>query len=160
MGKEAKTNAMRILDREKISYTAHEYEHKDGAIDGVSVAQKLGQDVNAVFKTLVTKGHSGGYFVFDIPVEAELDLKKAARAVGEKAIELVHVKELLGLTGYVRGGCSPVGMKKQFPTVFHEMAEIIPTILVSAGKIGWQIECAPADLIALVGASTADLVKD
>ena len=93
-------------------------------------------------------------------MNAELDLKKAAKAVGEKAIELVHVKELLGLTGYVRGGCSPVGMKKQFPTVFHEIAEILPTIMVSAGKIGWQIECAPDDLIALVGAKTADLVKD
>ena len=109
---------------------------------------------------MVARGKSGGYFVFDIPVAQELDLKKAAKAVGEKAIELVHVKELLGLTGYVRGGCSPVGMKKQFPTVFHELAEILPTIMVSAGKIGWQIECNPADLLELVGAKTADIIKD
>lgn len=155
-----KTNVMRVLEQHKIAYTAHEYPHGKEAVDGVTVAQLLGQNVEQVFKTLVARGKSGGYHVFVIPVAKELDLKKAAKAAGEKSVELVHVKELLGLTGYVRGGCSPVGMKKQFPTVFHEMAEIIPTILVSAGKIGWQIECAPADLIALVGASTADLVKD
>ena len=155
-----KTNVMRILEQHGISYTPHSYPHGKEAVDGVSVAEMLGQDPEGVYKTLVARGKSGGYFVFDIPVNAELDLKKAAKAVGEKAIELVHVKELLGLTGYVRGGCSPVGMKKQFPTVFHEIAEILPTIMVSAGKIGWQIECAPDDLIALVGAKTADLVKD
>ena len=155
-----KTNVMRILEQHGISYTPHSYPHGKEAVDGVSVAEMLGQDPECVYKTLVARGKSVGYFVFDIPVNAELDLKKAAKAVGEKAIELVHVKELLGLTGYVRGGCSPVGMKKQFPTVFHEIAEILPTIMVSAGKIGWQIECAPDDLIALVGAKTADLVKD
>lgn len=155
-----KTNVMRILEQHGISYTPHSYPHGKEAVDGVSVAEMLGQDPECVYKTLVARGKSGSYFVFDIPVNAELDLKKAAKAVGEKAIELVHVKELLGLTGYVRGGCSPVGMKKQFPTVFHEIAEILPTIMVSAGKIGWQIECAPDDLIALVGAKTADLVKD
>ena len=155
-----KTNVMRILEQHGISYTPHSYPHGKEAVDGVSVAEMLGQDPECVYKTLVARGKSGGYFVFDIPVNDELDLKKAAKAVGEKAIELVHVKELLGLTGYVRGGCSPVGMKKQFPTVFHEIAEILPTIMVSAGKIGWQIECAPDDLIALVGAKTADLVKD
>lgn len=155
-----KTNVMRILEQHGISYTPHSYPHGKEAVDGVSVAEMLGQDPECVYKTLVARGKSGGHFVFDIPVNAELDLKKAAKAVGEKAIELVHVKELLGLTGYVRGGCSPVGMKKQFPTVFHEIAEILPTIMVSAGKIGWQIECAPDDLIALVGAKTADLVKD
>lgn len=155
-----KTNVMRILEQHGISYTPHSYPHGKEAVDGVSVAEMLGQDPECVYKTLVARGKSGDYFVFDIPVNAELDLKKAAKAVGEKAIELVHVKELLGLTGYVRGGCSPVGMKKQFPTVFHEIAEILPTIMVSAGKIGWQIECAPDDLIALVGAKTADLVKD
>lgn len=155
-----KTNVMRILEQHGISYTPHSYPHGKEAVDGVSVAEMLGQDPECVYKTLVARGKSGCYFVFDIPVNAELDLKKAAKAVGEKAIELVHVKELLGLTGYVRGGCSPVGMKKQFPTVFHEIAEILPTIMVSAGKIGWQIECAPDDLIALVGAKTADLVKD
>ena len=98
--------------------------------------------------------------MFCIPVAEELDLKKAAKAVGEKAIEMVHVKELLGLTGYVRGGCSPVGMKKAFPTVFHEIAEILPSVMVSAGKIGYQIECEPAALIELVGAKTADLTTD
>ena len=137
-----KTNVMRILEQHGISYTPHSYPHGKEAVDGVSVAEMLGQDPECVYKTLVARGKSGGYFVFDIPVNAELDLKKAAKAVGEKAIELVHVK------------------KKQFPTVFHEIAEILPTIMVSAGKIGWQIECAPDDLIALVGAKTADLVKD
>ena len=155
-----KTNVMRILEQHVIPYTQHTYPHGKEAVDGVSVAQMLGQDPECVYKTLVARGKSGGYFVFDIPVAEELDLKKAAKAVGEKAIELVHVKELLGLTGYVRGGCSPVGMKKQFPTVFHELAEILPTIMVSAGKIGWQIECNPADLLELVGAKTADIIKD
>ena len=155
-----KTNVMRILDQHRLPYTPHTYPHGKEAVDGVSVAQMLGQDPECVYKTLVARGKSGGYFVFDIPVAEELDLKKAAKAVGEKAIELVHVKELLGLTGYVRGGCSPVGMKKQFPTVFHELAEILPTIMVSAGKIGWQIECNPADLLELVGAKTADIIKD
>lgn len=155
-----KTNVMRILEQHGIPYTPHTYPHGKEAVDGVSVAQMLGQDPECVYKTLVARGKSGDYFVFDIPVAEELDLKKAAKAVGEKAIELVHVKELLGLTGYVRGGCSPVGMKKQFPTVFHELAEILPTIMVSAGKIGWQIECNPADLLELVGAKTADIIKD
>ena len=155
-----KTNVMRILEQHGIPYTPHTYPHGKEAVDGVSVAQMLGQDPECVYKTLVARGKSGGYFVFDIPVAEELDLKKAAKAVGEKAIELVHVKELLGLTDYVRGGCSPVGMKKQFPTVFHELAEILPTIMVSAGKIGWQIECNPADLLELVGAKTADIIKD
>ena len=155
-----KTNVMRILEQHGIPYTPHTYPHGKEAVDGVSVAQMLGQDPECVYKTLVARGKSGGYFVFDIPVAEELDLKKAAKAVGEKAIELVHVKELLGLTGYVRGGCSPVGMKKQFPTVFHELAEILPTIMVSAGKIGWQIECNPDDLLELVGPKTADTIKD
>ena len=154
--KEEKTNVMRTLDQKKIPYTAHTYD-PDGPIDGVSVAAALGQDPAHVFKTLVTKGASGGYYVFDIPVAENLDLKKAARAVGEKSVAMLPQKELLGLTGYVHGGCSPVGMKKQFPTVFHETAEIIDTITVSAGKIGYQVELAPADLIALVGGRTADL---
>ena len=126
-------------------------------MDGVTVAQSLGQDPECVFKTLVARGASKGIYVFCIPVAENLDLKKAARVVGEKSIEMVHVKEINGLTGYIRGGCSPVGMKKQYPTVFHETAEIVDTIMVSAGKIGFQVELAPADLIALVGASTADL---
>ena len=154
--KEEKTNVMRTLDQKKIPYTAHTYD-PDGPIDGVSVAAALGQDPAHVFKTLVTKGASGGYYVFDIPVEDTLDLKKAAKAVGEKSIAMIHQKELLPLTGYIHGGCSPVGMKKQFPTVFHETAEILDTICVSAGKIGYQVEVNPADLMALVGAKTADL---
>ena len=147
--KDEKTNVMRILDQKKIPYTPHTYPHgRDGAPDGVSGGQQPGQDPAAVFKTLVTKGASGGYYVFDIPVAATLDLKKAARAVGEKSIAMLPSKELLPLTGYVHGGCSPVGMKKQFPTVFHETALDQDTIYVSAGKIGFQVELSPADLIA------------
>ena len=154
--KEEKTNVMRVLEQKGVAYTPHTYP-TDGSIDGASVAGYLGQDPECVFKTLVARGASGGYYVFDIPVEDTLDLKKAAKAVGEKSIAMIHQKELLPLTGYIHGGCSPVGMKKQFPTVFHETAEILDTICVSAGKIGYQVEVAPADLIALVGAKTADL---
>ena len=125
--KEEKTNVMRTLEQKKIPYTAHSYD-PEGPIDGVSVAQTLGQPPERVFKTLVTKGASGAYYVFDIPVAENLDLKKAARAVGEKSIAMLPQKELLGLTGYVHGGCSPVGMKKQFPTVFHETAAEYDTI--------------------------------
>ena len=160
MAEKVKTNVMRVLEQHSIPYTPHEYPHDKEAVDGVTVARLLGQDPDQVYKTLVARGKSGGFYVFCIPVAEELDLKKAAKAVGEKAIEMVHVKELLGLTGYVRGGCSPVGMKKAFPTVFHEIAEILPSIMVSAGKIGYQIECEPAALIELVGAKTADLTTD
>ena len=157
--KEEKTNVMRTLEQKKIPYTAHTYPHEEGvAVDGATVARSLGQDPARVFKTLVTRGASGGYYVFDIPVEATLDLKKAARAVGEKSVAMLHQKELLPLTGYVHGGCSPVGMKKLFPTVFHETALDGEIIMVSAGKIGYQVACNPADLIALVRAKTADVV--
>ena len=155
--KEEKTNVMRTLDQKKIPYTAHSYD-PDGPIDGVSVAQTLGQSVERVFKTLVTKAASGAYYVFDIPVAENLDLKKAARAVGEKSVAMLPQKELLGLTGYVHGGCSPVGMKKQLPTVFHETALLYDTICVSAGKIGAQVECNPQALIALLRAKTADII--
>lgn len=158
--KEEKTNVMRILDQRKIAYTPHTYPHEDGAVDGVNVAKSLGQDPERVFKTLVARGASGGYYVFDIPVAESLDLKKAARAVGEKSIAMLHQKELLPLTGYVHGGCSPVGMKKQFPTVFHETAEILDSIMVSAGKIGYQVELSPGDLMALVDGKTADLTTE
>lgn len=157
--KEEKTNVMRVLDQKKIPYTAHTYDPESG-IDGVSVARSLGQDPASVFKTLVARGASGGYYVFDIPVAATLDLKKAAHAVGEKSVAMLPQKELLPLTGYVHGGCSPVGMKKQFPTVFHETVELFDTICVSAGKIGAQVEVAPADLIALLGAQTADVTVE
>ena len=157
--KEEKTNVMRLLDQKKVPYTPHAYPHGDGeAPDGVTVARSLGLDPDRVFKTLVTKGASGGYYVFDIPVAATLDLKKAARAVGEKSVAMLPSKELLPLTGYVHGGCSPVGMKKQFPTVFDQSVEGLDTITVSAGKIGAQVEVRPGDLIALVGAKAEDVV--
>ena len=154
--KEEKTNVMRTLDQKKIPYTAHSYD-PDGPIDGVSVAQTLGQPAEQVFKTLVTKGASGAYYVFDIPVAENLDLKKAAKAVGEKSVAMLPQKELLPLTGYVHGGCSPVGMKKQFPTVFHETAPLYGAICVSAGKIGAQVELAPDALCGLVSAKYAEL---
>ena len=157
--KEEKTNVMRTLEQKKIAYTPHEYP-ADGPVDGVSVAAYLNQDPEHVFKSLVTKVAGGGYYVFDIPVAENLDLKKAAKAVGEKSIAMLPQKELLPLTGYVHGGCSPVGMKKQFPTVFHETVELFDTICVSAGKIGAQVEVAPADLIALLGAQTADVTAE
>ena len=156
--KDEKTNVMRALEQKKIPYTAHTYPHEDGiAVDGVTVAEMLGQNAAAVFKTLVTKGASGAYYVFDIPVAETLDLKKAAKAVGEKSIAMLPAKDLLPLTGYVHGGCSPVGMKKLFPTVFHESCLSLETMMVSAGKIGYQVEVRPAALLALVGAKTADV---
>lgn len=154
--RDEKTNVMRILEQKNIRYTAHTYDPDAGA-DGVSVARQLGQDPECVFKTLVAQGASGGLYVFDIPVGDNLDLKKAAKAVGEKSVAMIHQRELLPLTGYVHGGCSPVGMKKRYPTVFHETAEIIDTIMVSAGKIGFQVELEPAALIGLVSGTTADL---
>ena len=156
--KDEKTNVMRILDQKEIPYTPHTYPHEEGeAVDGVTVAGIMGQDPECVFKTLVARGASNALYVFDIPVGDSLDLKKAAKAVGEKSVAMLHQKELLPLTGYVHGGCSPIGMKKQYPTVFHETAEILDTIIVSAGKIGCQVELSPTDLIGLVGAETADL---
>ena len=154
---EQKTNVMRVLEQKKIKYTPHSYPHGDDAVDGLTVAALLGVDAAKIFKTLVTRGASRGIYVFVIPVGAELDLKKAAKAVGEKSIEMVHVSEINALTGYIRGGCSPVGMKKQFRTVFAAQALAQETILVSAGKIGYQVETAPQALIALVRATTADL---
>ena len=158
--KEEKTNVMRILDQRRVPYTPHTYPVGDTAPDGVSVAAMMDQDPDAVFKTLVCRGAGGGYYVFDIPVAATLDLKKAARAVGEKSVAMIAQKELLPLTGYIHGGCSPVGMKKPFPTVFHESVNSLDTVTVSAGKVGHQIQCRPADLIALVGADTADITVD
>ena len=129
MAKEAKTNAMRMLERMKISYTPHEYDHDDGAIDGVSVATKLGQDPARVFKTLVTQGASRSYFVFVIPVAAELDLKKAAKSVGEKSVAMIHVADINKVTGYIRGGCSPVGMKKQFGKLIKSLQKLKGALL-------------------------------
>ena len=152
---------MRVLEQKKIAYTAHTYPHEEGvAVDGVTVARSMGFDPASVFKTLVARGAKGQFYVFDVPVAANLDLKKAAKAVGEKSIEMIHQKELLPLTGYVHGGCSPVGMKKLFPTVFHETAENLETMIVSAGKIGYQVELAPHDLAALVRAKFADIIVE
>ena len=156
---EKKTNAMRELERAGQSYEAHSFECPE-AISGVEVARVLNEDPDCVFKTLVTVGKSGDHYVFMIPVAMELDLKKAAAAVGEKSVHMVKSKELLGLTGYVHGGCSPVGMKKQFPTVFHETAESLPQVAVSAGKIGYQVVCDPKDLMALLRAAAADLIVE
>lgn len=157
---EQKTNVMRLLDQKKIKYTAREYPHTDAPVDGVTAAALMGQNPARVFKTLVARGASKKIYVFDIPVAAELDLKKAAKAVGEKSIAMVHVSEITTLTGYVRGGCSPVGMKKQYPTVFHETAAGLDTVIVSAGRIGFQVELAPADLIGLVRGAYADIVTE
>ena len=157
--KEQKTNVMRILDQKKVPYEARHYPHGAEAVDGLAVARALGEDPAGVFKTLVTRGSKGGYYVFVIPVAEELDLKKAARAVGEKSVAMLHVKELLPLTGYVRGGCSPVGMKKQFPTVLDESVEGLDTIVVSAGKIGAQVELAPAALCGLIRGKFAPVAK-
>ena len=155
--KEEKTNVMRTLDQKKIPYTAFSYD-PNGPIDGVSVAAETGLDAASVFKTLVTKGASGAYYVFDIPVAENLDLKKGAKAVGEKSIAMLPQKELLPLTGYVHGGCSPVGMKKQVPTVFHETVNELALVAVSAGKIGHQVQVKPDDLLNLLRAKTADVV--
>ena len=159
--KEEKTNVMRVLEQKKIAYTAHTYPHEEGmAVDGVTVAKSMGFDPAIVFESLLAHGVGKQYYVFDVPVAENLDLKKAAKAVGEKSIEMIHQKELLPLTGYVHGGCSPVGMKKLFPTVFHETAENLETMIVSAGKIGYQVELAPHDLAALVRAKFADIIVE
>ncbi|MBP3285049.1 MAG: Cys-tRNA(Pro) deacylase [Clostridia bacterium] len=155
---EIKTNAMRILEKQKISYQTYEYEHGKEAVDGVTVAKLLHQNPEQVFKTLVTRGHSKNYFVFVIPVEHELDLKKAAKAVKEKSVEMIHVSEINAVTGYIRGGCSPIGMKKLYQTVIHESAQAFPTIMVSAGKIGHQVELSPQDLANLIHAIFADII--
>ncbi len=153
MAKEVKTNGMRMLETAKIPYTKHTYETDDGHIDGVSVAKKLGQNPKEVYKTLVTKGHSKEHFVFVIPVEAELDLKKAAKAVGEKNVEMIPVADLLKTTGYIRGGCSPVGMKKLFKTVIDISAEDLEIMYVSGGKIGLQVCLSPIDLKKITNAN-------
>ena len=148
---------MRVLEGKKISYTSHSY-NPDATMTGEEIAGILGEEPEKVFKTLVTQGKSGAYYVFVVPVKAELDLKKAAKASGEKAISMIKQKELLPLTGYVHGGCSPIGMKKPFPTFIHESALDIDKIFVSAGKVGLQIELAPQDLISTAGCQPADIV--
>ena len=158
MKKEEKTNVMRVLDQKKVEYTSHSYT-PDATMSGAEIATLLGEPTDKVFKTLVTQGKSGGYFVFVVPVEAELDLKKAAKAVGEKAVAMIKQKELLPLTGYVHGGCSPIGMKKPFPTFIHETARDHEKMFVSAGKVGFQIELAPEILAKTVGCGFADIIS-
>ncbi|MDD6175595.1 MAG: Cys-tRNA(Pro) deacylase [Firmicutes bacterium] len=155
MAAELKTNAMRILEREKISYTIHEYESRDGLIDGISAAHKMGIPEERVYKTIVTKGCGRDYYVFVVPVAKEIDLKAAARAVGEKSVALIPTTDLFRVTGYIRGGCSPVGMKKKFVTILDESCRALETMVVSAGKIGHQVELAPADLQRASGAEFA-----
>ncbi len=144
--KDVKTNAMRILDKAKVSYNSHFYEAEDGKIDGISVAEKIGQPKEIVYKTLVTVAPSKQYYVFVIPVEKELNLKAAAKAVGEKSVEMIHVADINKVTGYIRGGCSPVGMKKEYKTVIDESVKDLESFFVSAGKIGAQLEIAPTEL--------------
>lgn len=151
-----KTNVMRVLDGKKIAYESHSYE-PDQSLTGAEIAGILGEDTSRVFKTLVTRGKTGQYYVFVVPVEAELDLKKAAKAAGEKSVEMIKQKELLPLTGYIHGGCSPIGMKKAFTTFIHETAKDGEKIFVSAGKVGCQIELAPDDLMSVVRCTLADI---
>ena len=156
MADTVKTNAMRIIERAGIPYAVHTYS-PDTGIDGVSVARALGQDPQSVFKTLVTQGKSRAFYVFVVPVRATLDLRRAAAACGEKSVEMIPQKALLPNTGYIHGGCSPIGMKKAYPTFIDETAQLFDTICVSAGKIGAQVELAPDALCTLVGAQYAPL---
>ena len=156
---ELKTNAMRMLDRMKIPYEYETYECEDFT-DGIETADKLGYDHALVYKTLVTTGKSGEHYVFVIPIEAEIDFKKAAKAVGEKSLEMLHLKNLTKVTGYVRGGCTAIGMKKQFPTVIQKDAEELTQMHVSGGKLGMQLKLAPADLKKAANAQFADVIRD
>lgn len=153
-----KTNVMRVLESKKVKYTPHDYS-KTGCTVGSEIAKLLGQNPDQVFKTLVTVGKTGRNYVFVVPVCAELDLKKAAKAVGEKSIDMIKQKELLPLTGYVHGGCSPIGMKKFFPTVFNETMKNYDTIFFSAGKIGYQVEVSVADVSKVIRYETADIIS-
>lgn len=159
MAKESKTNAMRLLDSNKITYLTHSYENKDGKIDGVAVAHKIDKDINQVFKTLVTQGYSKEFYVFVIPVAEELDMKKAGKAAGEKNIEMIHAKDINKITGYIRGGCSPLGMKKVFKTFIQEDALLFDTIVFSGGKIGAQIEMNPNEITKVIPCSFVDIIK-
>lgn len=157
MGKEVKTNAMRILDKNKIPYEIIQYEC-DEFIDGLHSAEKTGAPVEQSFKTLVMQGKSRQYYVFVLPIAEEVDLKAAARTVGEKSVEMIHVKDITAITGYVRGGCTPLGMKKQFPTILHESARNFDRIYVSGGRIGTTIIVNPDDLLSVVRGQYADII--
>ena len=156
--KEIKTNAMRILDSLKIPYTHHTYECQE-FVDGLQIADMLGEPYEKVYKTLVTVGNSKNYFVFVIPIAEELDLKAAARSVGEKSVEMLHVKDINAVTGYVRGGCTAIGMKKQFVTRIDNMARELDRMIVSGGKLGLQLELAPEDLRRAAKAEYADVIR-
>jgi Cys-tRNA(Pro)/Cys-tRNA(Cys) deacylase len=155
-----KTNAMRILDKAGIKYNTYSYDHSDGLIDGVSVAKKMGQPPEQVYKTLVTQGASREYYVFVIPVSKDLDLKAAAKSVGNKSIEMIKVSDINKVTGYIRGGCSPIGMKKQYKTVIDGSCTSLNTMIISAGKIGHQIELSPKDLMKLINCGIESITFD
>ena len=155
-----KTNAMRILDKAGVPYTYEEYEYDENDLDGHHVAEYLGIPYEEVFKTLTAVSDKGEYLVFCISVDDEIDLKKAAKLAGCKSVNMIHVKDLLNVTGYIRGGCSPIGMKKPFPSFLDETAELFDTVCVSAGKVGAQVELSPQDLIRAAELTTADLVAD
>ncbi|MDJ8943337.1 Cys-tRNA(Pro) deacylase [Clostridium perfringens] len=157
--KKLKTNAMRILDSKKVSYEMLSYESEDGKIDGISVAHKIGVDEKNVFKTLVAQGTSKELYVFVIPVAEELDLKNAAKIAGEKKVEMIAVKDILKYTGYIRGGCSPIGLKRDYRTFIHESAKGLDFMIVSAGKIGHQIKLNPNDLVKVVSGKFENLIK-
>ncbi|MBP5433172.1 Cys-tRNA(Pro) deacylase [Ruminococcus sp.] len=157
MGKELKTNAMRFLDKSKIEYTVQTYECEE-FIDGIHTAEKLGQPLEETFKTLVAKGKSSNYYCFLLPVALELDLKKAAKSVNEKSVELLHVKDITAVTGYVRGGCTPIGMKKQFMTVVHNSAETMSQFYISGGRIGVQIHLSPQALVKAIRGKFEDII--
>jgi Cys-tRNA(Pro)/Cys-tRNA(Cys) deacylase len=148
---------MRFLDKSKIEYTVQTYEC-DEFIDGIHTAEKLGQPLDETFKTLVAQGKSGSYYCFLIPVALELDMKKAAKSVGEKSVELIHVKDITKITGYVRGGCTPIGMKKQFMTVVHESAAELPMFFISGGRIGTQIHLSPQELVKAIRGKFEDII--
>ncbi len=158
MGKEVKTNAMRILDKNKIEYELNTYEC-DEFKDGITIADQLGQSYDQSFKTLVTIGKSGNYYVFVIPIDQEIDMKKAAKAVGEKNVEMIHVKDINQVTGYIRGGCTPIGMKKMYKTVIHESVRNFEKVIISGGRIGVQILIHPEDLIRVTKADVTDVIK-
>ena len=157
--KKLKTNAMRILDSKKVSYEMLSYESEDGKIDGISVAHKIGVDERNVFKTLVAQGTSKELYVFVIPVAEELDLKNAAKIAGEKKVEMIAVKDILKYTGYIRGGCSPIGLRRPYKTFIHDSAKELDFMIVSAGKIGHQIKLKPNDLVNVVEGEFAFLIK-
>lgn len=154
--KDIKTNAMWILDKNRIPYQVNTYECEE-FIDGIHIADMLGQSYDQSFKTLVTVGKSGEHYVFAIPIDRELDLKKAAKAVGEKSVEMIHVKDINQITGYIRGGCTPIGMKKNYVTVLHNSIRTLNEVIISGGRIGSQIQMKPDDLIRVTNARVEDI---